>query len=220
MSENKLPELSELELNPVEAFKNDQLKVLLNAPIPKAWIKIHPFAKNVKYIPVDKIELMLDKVFQFWNLEVKNYQQMFNAVAVHVRLHYKNPITGEMQFQDGLGAVQIQTKKDCSPADLASINNNAVMMALPAAESYALKDAAEKLGDLFGRNLNRKDTIAFKASRTDESFTLERLKEIYEEKSKIIPSVIAPEEDMNFQRIIDCKEESSYKKAILILKKL
>jgi len=33
------------------------------------------------------------------------------------------------------------------------------MKALPAAESYAIKDAAEKLGQIFGSNLNRKDTV-------------------------------------------------------------
>jgi hypothetical protein len=32
-------------------------------------------------------------------------------------------------------------------------------MAAPAAESYALKDAAEKLGRIFGKDINRKDTI-------------------------------------------------------------
>lgn len=214
--ENTLPQLSELDLNPDQAFKNDKLKVLLNAPIPETWIKIHPFAKGVKYIPVDKVEFLLDKIFQVWNLEIKNYQQLFNSVAVQVRLHYKDPITNEMQFQDGIGAVQIQTKKDASPADLSMINNNAVMKALPAAESYALKDAAEKLGDLFGRNLNRKDTLAFKASRTTESYTLERLQELYGEKRE----KLAPEDDMNIQRVIEFKEESSYKKAIILLKKL
>jgi hypothetical protein len=35
------------------------------------------------------------------------------------------------------------------------------MMALPIAESYAIKDASEKIGKLFGRDLNRKDTMGF-----------------------------------------------------------
>jgi hypothetical protein len=41
------------------------------------------------------------------------------------------------------------------------------MKSLPAAESYAIKDAAEKLGILFGKNLNRKDTIAFSGAYSE-----------------------------------------------------
>ena len=35
------------------------------------------------------------------------------------------------------------------------------MMAAPAAESYAIKDAVEKLGKLFGKDLNRKDSMGY-----------------------------------------------------------
>ena len=34
-------------------------------------------------------------------------------------------------------------------------------MGAPAAESYAVKDAAEKIGKLFGKDLNRKDNINY-----------------------------------------------------------
>jgi hypothetical protein len=86
---------------------------------------------------------------------------MFNAVYVCIRLHYCNPASGQWEFQDGLGAQELQTKAGASAADLAAINKGAVMMALPIAESYAIKDASEKIGKLFGRDLNRKDTMGF-----------------------------------------------------------
>jgi hypothetical protein len=35
------------------------------------------------------------------------------------------------------------------------------MKAAPAAESFAVKDAAEKIGKLFGRDLNRADQILY-----------------------------------------------------------
>ena len=35
------------------------------------------------------------------------------------------------------------------------------MMAAPSAESFAIKDAAEKLGKIFGKDLNRKDAMAY-----------------------------------------------------------
>ena len=37
----------------------------------------------------------------------------------------------------------------------------AVKMALPGAESYAIKDAAEKIGRVFGKDLNRKELMAY-----------------------------------------------------------
>ena len=37
------------------------------------------------------------------------------------------------------------------------------MKAAPAAESYAIKDAAEKLGKIFGKDLNRKDVIGYES---------------------------------------------------------
>ena len=213
---NSLPAVQDLELAPAEAFKHDQFKLILNAPIPANWTKQHPFAKSVKYLPIDKVEFLLDRIFLVWRIEVLDHKQLFNSVSCHVRLHYKNPISGEMEFHDGLGAVEIQTEKGASCADLSKINNNAVMKALPAAKSYAIKDAAEHLGDLFGRNLNRPESIAFKGSRTKIKYDLPTLEELYKEKG----SKLEPEDDMNVQRIIEFKEETSYKKVILTLNKL
>lgn len=161
MSENKLPKIQDLHHDLQEAFKNDQLNLILNQPVPSQWIKEHPFAKNVKYIPIEKVEFLLTKIFQEWRVEILREGQMFNSVYVTIRLHYKNPISGEWQYHDGVGAVGVQTDAGKSAADLASIKQDAIMKALPAAESYAVKDAAEKLGVIFGKNLNRKDTIGF-----------------------------------------------------------
>lgn len=162
MSETKnLPALSELHYDVEKAFKNDKLNLLLNQEPVKNWIKEHPMAKGVFYVPIDKVELMLTRIFQEWRVEVRLFQPLFNSVSVHIRLHYLNPITSEWSYQDGLGAVPVQTDKGASAADLGKIKNDAIMKALPAAESYAVKDAAEKLGKLFGKDLNRRDTLPF-----------------------------------------------------------
>lgn len=161
-----LPTLQELHHDLDKAFKNDGLNMLLNQPVPVNWIKDHPFAKNVKYIPIEKIEFLLTRIFQEWRVEVIDYKQVFNSISCHVRLHYKNPITGDWSYHDGVGAVGIQTDKGALASDLSAIKQDAVMKALPAAKSYAVKDAAENLGELFGKNLNRKDTIAFSPSYT------------------------------------------------------
>lgn len=165
-----LPTLAELHENIQVAFKNDKLTALLNQPPHQSWLKKHPMTKG-DYLPIDKVEFLLSRIFQKWYVQVLNYQVIFQSVAVHVRLHYYNAYTepGEWQYQDGLGACPVQTDAGKSAADLAAIKNAAVQMALPAAESYAIKDAAEKLGSLFGKDLNRKDTVMFAGAFDSEA---------------------------------------------------
>ena len=151
----------------------DNFKVVLNSPPPKEYVKQHPTASGVRYIPIDKIELMMDKVYQEWHVEIVDTKIMANAVAVTVRVHQRNPITQEWEFQDGVGATALQIDKGHKASDLQAIKSNAVMLGLPSAKSYAIKDAVEHNGKLFGRDLNRKDTVAFEASyATDENISL------------------------------------------------
>ena len=159
-----LPSLSELHYDNATAFKGDQLNLLLNQSPHATWVKDHPVAKGVKYLPIDKVEFLLTRIFQNWRVEVMGTQVIFNSVAVHVRLHYQRPTDGQWTCQDGLGAVGVQTDSGKSAGDLSAIKSDAVMKALPAAESYAIKDAAEKIGTIFGKDLNRRDTLAFSGS--------------------------------------------------------
>lgn len=157
-----LPTIAELfEDNIQVAFKNEQLNLLLNNEPPKTWVKIHPYIKNYSYIPIDKIEFLLRKIFKNYNIEILREGTSFNGVYVVVRVHYLNPVTNTMQYHDGIGACQLQTAKGTSPADLANINNGALSMAFPIAKTIAIKDACDHFGKLFGCDLNRKDTIPF-----------------------------------------------------------
>jgi hypothetical protein len=158
-----LPTIEELSQDTELAFKNDQLNLLLNKQPPADWVKEHPITKQ-KYIPIEKVEFLLTKIFQRWEVKVIGYSQLFQSVAVHVRLTVYNPINGEYISHDGLGAAPIQTDAGASAADLSKIKSAAVMIALPSAESYAIKDAAEKFGRVFGKDLNRKNLL------TDEHY--------------------------------------------------
>lgn len=151
-----------------EFIKNSDFLKIVNSNPPQAFVKDHPIAKGVKYVPIDKIELMLDTIFQQWYPEVLKTGQLLNAIEVTVRVHYLHPVSKEWQFVDGVGAVAIQTDQGKSAADLGAIKSNAVMLALPAAKSFAIKDAVEHIGKLFGRDLNRKDTMAFSPSQGTE----------------------------------------------------
>lgn len=168
----ELPSLSELHQTPEVAFKNDQLQFLLHQPPHKDWVKRHPMVKvknaqgqmeQLEYLPIDKVKLLLTRIFQDWDSEILRVQQLFNAVVVTVRLHYTNPITGKACYKDGVGAVGVQTDKDAKASDINAIKYDAVMKAAPAAESYAIKNAAEKIGNIFGASLGKFDIAEFKS---------------------------------------------------------
>lgn len=161
------------ELKKVETFKQ-----IVNMNPPEDYIKDHPLAKGVKYIPIDKVELLLDRLYEAWYVEVQETGLILNSVFCNVRLFYKDPISNEWKHQDGVGAVPVQTDKGYSAADLAHIKSDAITKALPAAKSFAIKDAADHIGAIFGRNINRRDTIAFslfysKASKNDNDSPVE-----------------------------------------------
>lgn len=143
----------------IEMANLDEFNSLINQPPPAKWVKTNPYANNSKYLPIDKVEFLLRKIFKDVDIEVLRESVMFNAVTVTVRIHYTHPVTGNRGFKDGVGASQVQVKKGTSPADMANINNNAVEMALPKAKSQAIKDACDTLGRIFGSDLNRKDVI-------------------------------------------------------------
>ncbi len=162
MEIQKLPTVAELFAENIQdAFKNEQLNLLLNQPPNEKWIKEHPFIAGYKYIQIDKVEYLLRRIFKRFKIEVTGQGTAFNGVWVTVRVHYLNPVTNEFDYHDGIGASQLQTKKGTSPADLANINNGALSMAFPLAKTVAIKDACDHFGKLFGCDLNRKDALPF-----------------------------------------------------------
>jgi len=154
--------------------KNESLNKIMAMTPPSTWIKKHPYAKDHLYIPIDKVEYLLRKIFKMYRIEITGNGTAFNGVWVTVRVHYLNPVNNIWDYHDGIGASQLQTKKDTSPADLANINNGAISMAFPIAKTLAVKDACDHFGSIFGANLNRKDVIEFQPDKNimnhDSSF--------------------------------------------------
>lgn len=160
--ETNLPTLAELFEEHIQlAGKTEALNAILSANPPEKWVKVHPYIRDYRYLPIDKVEYLLRKIFKKYRIEIVREGTSFNGVYVVVRIHYLNPVTGEMDFHDGIGAAQLQTKSGSSPADLANVNNGAISMAFPLAKTVAVKDACDHFGNIFGANLNRKDTIPF-----------------------------------------------------------
>lgn len=166
--------------------KSDEFNWLLNQEPPNKWIKTHPYIKDYDYIPVDKVEYLLKKIFKRYKIEITGQGQAFNGVWVTVRIHYIHPIHNEWDSHDGIGAIELQTKKGASPADMANINTGAIGMAFPIAKSRAKKNAASELGKMFGSDLNREDTLEFKP---DENLQQKTELESYEDWEMLKESV-------------------------------
>ncbi|MBS3776887.1 MAG: hypothetical protein KGY70_16940 [Bacteroidales bacterium] len=157
----KLPQIQELYDDVKLREKENDLNILLNQPPKQDWVKQHPVHKNVQYIPIERVEYLLTRVFQKWTPEVRETQLLGNSIVVTIRLHYKDPLSGEWNYTDGVGAQPLQTDQGAGATDFNALKSGSVQMAAPAAKSYALKDAAEHLGKLFGRDINRKDQIGY-----------------------------------------------------------
>lgn len=129
------------------AIKVDSLNLLLNTPPPRQWFKNH---KGNDYLPIDRVKNNLITIFQDYDWEIQNVQVIANSIVVTGNLFVVNPITGRTRKLAGIGAWPIQLKSGSAPTDFNNIIQDAIQKNAPAAESLALKNAASKLGKLFG----------------------------------------------------------------------
>lgn len=156
--------LPEIHSDPERAAKQGRFLELINSDPKPEWVKDHPMKKGLKYLPIGRIEHLLKTIYQRYEVIVIDWKIVANAIAVQVRLRVQEPVSLEWQEMDGLGAWTIQLKSGASAYDITQINSNAIQMNLPAAESEAIKDAAQKLGKIFGGDLNRADHVGFKSA--------------------------------------------------------
>jgi len=168
---SNLPKIQDLYSDKLSTQKNDAFVALMNQQPKPIWVKVHPFIKNYKYLPIERVEYLLKTIFKRYRIEITGQGTSFNGVWVTVRVHYLHPLTGDWDFHDGIGAKELQTAKGTSPADLANINNGALSMAFPMAKTIAIKDACDHFGNLFGADLNRKDIITYDVDLTLQDLT-------------------------------------------------
>jgi len=215
LTKNTLPTLEELVNDTDLAVKTNQLMILLNQPVPDKWLKDHQTAKvkidgvnkPARYMPIERVEWLLSRIFGKWWVEIKDVKLIANSVTVTIRLYVINPITGETEWQEGIGANPIQTDAGAGAADWNKIKFSGVQMAAPAAETYAVKDAAEKFGKFFGKDANRQVNIDYN-NMLKTKVTLEDIKELLEEKML----KLTDEQVKDIDRVIKDKEENSYSK--------
>lgn len=212
----KVPSLSEVYEDDLEkAFKHEQFNLLLSKPPKDTWIKTNKYANNSKYLPIDKVEYLLKKLFQQVKIEILREGTSFNGVFVVVRVHYVHPVTRQWEFHDGIGAESLQVKSGSSPAELQNINTGALAIAYPKAKSAAIKDACHHFGKLFGADLNRIDALSFdpdtklitEMQRQEQEH--EELTELYSLKKDSIHDLLLKQD---IERVLTNREHKSYKK--------
>ncbi len=167
-----LPKLAELVWDKDKAFQNDELLRLLHQPPNMVWMKRHPFIsvkvdgkmEKLLYMPKDKVQYLLTRIFGLWRREIKSVQPFFNSSLAIVRIHVQNPLTGEWTWHDGVGAAPMQTDAGATSTDAGALKNDAVMKGGGSSVSYALKNACECWGDIFGGNVQNKEAISFTGS--------------------------------------------------------
>jgi len=129
------------------AIKVDSLNSLLNAQPPKQWFKKH---NGLDYLPIDRVKNSLVTIFQDYDWSIKDIRIVANSIMVFGTLSVINPVTGRVRNLDGVGAWPIQLDSGAKPLEIEKIKKDAIQKNAPAAESLALKNAASKLGKLFG----------------------------------------------------------------------
>jgi len=225
------PTLAELTTDIEKAAQNDVLNIALNLEPPPSWVKENEFVKVkvngkselLKYIPIDKQRLIAKRIFGIVKVEILREAVMFHSICVTVRLHYTHPLTGQELFMDGIGAVAVQTDSGSSASDLSKIKNDSVMKAAPAAATYAEKNAYDKIGRVFGGEI-QKDAIQYNADMSSfakEFYGEKPTDEDWKDLSELLnlkTDSLSPTELTDAQRIISKKESNSFKKLQTLFK--
>jgi hypothetical protein len=185
--ETKIPSISDVynDTDMTVLQKDSAIQVLLNQVPNPVWIKEHPIVKiktmvngqekyvPLKYMPIERLEWLLTVIFLRWRVEIKSQQIVANSLVVVVRVHYYDHAYNDWNWTDGIGAQPLQIDKGSGAIDFNNMKSNAVQLAAPAAESYAVKDACEKLGRIFGKDLNRQTVIDYEPLRDKYKKALE-----------------------------------------------
>ena len=129
--------------------------ILSNDP-PAKIIKYHEYGK-FQYLPITAVERLLDGLFDSWSVEIKMVNPVINGIYTVVTLTAKIPNSTKILVSDGIGFAEFQTSKGAAPTDFTKLMQGAGVLAVPRSRTEAIKNAAKSFGNLFGRNLARKD---------------------------------------------------------------
>lgn len=148
----------------------DKIKLLLQdfqgrlnkEPDPREFEKTPDGKANT--LPISFVEMTLDELYLgLWETSDPSYQQIFNEVVGCVVLTVWHPVTGKPIRRTGFASVVIMQDKDAQIAEFNQTKKkNALDLAFPKLKAECTKNAAQSLGKIFGRDINRKKKDVFK----------------------------------------------------------
>lgn len=122
--------------------ESDIREVLDSSP-KKEWVDKIEELNGYRYLPIDKVEWLLSRLFDDWSAEITHIISSEKKCIVGVSISYT---IGTTKYKrPGVGSCDIGGQFTSSST------------AFPAAKSIAIRDAAEMIGNIFGANLNRKN---------------------------------------------------------------
>lgn len=119
---------------------------------------------KARTLPISFVEMTLDELYLGqWELSDVHSQQIFNEVVGTGILTVWHPITGRPLKRAGFASVVITQDQG---AEIAAFNTtkkkNALDLTFPKLKAEITKNAAQSLGKIFGRDINRKLKDTFK----------------------------------------------------------
>lgn len=119
-------------------------------------IKKNKYAGNSNYLEIGYLEAKLDQVYHgLWSFEIKDVKQMINGVCVYADLKVFHPVASSWITRSGIGFKEFQLSKGMTDPVPANLSSKALERDVPIASAEAFKNATKKLGNAFGRHLNR-----------------------------------------------------------------
>lgn len=108
-------------------------------------------------ILISHIEMLLDEYFfGLWETENFKWAVIANEIVGSIDLVFTHPVTNTKYRRVGAASIQIMVDKGTAPLDVNNKKPNALDMGFPKLKTECVKNAANSLGKLFGRDLNRK----------------------------------------------------------------
>lgn len=156
---NELEKRNEIQILPKDFLeKVGEFQAILNNEPKENEIEENNLANNALYVPIGVIEKKLDQLFGgLYRISCLEFKQIANEIVVIARIEYFHPIAGVWLHRDGVGGAQIRWAKGVDITDMNGKYKNALVADAPHAYAEAIKNAAKKIGNSFGRNLNRDD---------------------------------------------------------------
>jgi len=174
------------------------------------WVKKQD---GIPYLPIRVVEDLLTSFFGDWSVEYPEGgtpRLLGNSVCCSIILVVVNPLNGLSRRLAGSGAVPIQLSRMVLDKagnyvsgkrhnlDFENINVKAIQLAAPASLSFAISNAAKKLGRIFGANL------------TSEADFFLGIQNVYEAKTKLSITTIQQADDEVLRLLDDYDGDDKY----------